>query len=126
MRSKTTETATVTCLESGVVAFEPSGKVAIGLPQAQQNNAAIEELADEHPIRVLARMNGIVKMDRDARAYSTEFADLHFRAVALLVSGPMSRMLASFFLGLNKPKTPTRAFSDEAQALAWLDGFRPE
>jgi hypothetical protein len=44
-------------------------------------------------------------------------------ATALLVSTPVSRVLGNFYIGLNRMHVPTRMFTDEAEALEWLQGF---
>jgi hypothetical protein len=33
------------------------------------------------------------------------------------------RLLANFFINVNKPPTPTKVFNDKAKALEWLMGF---
>ena len=40
--------------------------------------------------------------------------------IALLGSSPVDRVLANFFLGLNKLPCPTKFFTSEAEALSWL------
>ena len=42
------------------------------------------------------------------------------RALAVVVGSPVSRLIGSFFLKLDKPVFPTRLFTDEADAIAWL------
>ena len=44
-------------------------------------------------------------------------------AVALLVGSPLTRVIGMFFMGLNRPATPTRLFTSEPEALAWLRTF---
>jgi hypothetical protein len=41
-------------------------------------------------------------------------------AVALLIGSPLSRVLGNFYLRFNRPETPTRLFSSEEEARAWL------
>ena len=115
-----TESATISRLDSGVVLFEPHSGARIGQEQAVDNNHAISTLAGDTPVLLIARIGGIVHMDRHARELSARYADDHYRKVALVVGNPMSRMLAGFFVGLNKPTVPTRTFSDDASAVAWL------
>ncbi|HMY17087.1 MAG TPA: hypothetical protein PKA58_12255 [Polyangium sp.] len=43
-----------------------------------------------------------------------------YSAVALLVKDPLSRMIANFFVGINKPPKPTRLFDVRAKAVEWL------
>jgi hypothetical protein len=40
--------------------------------------------------------------------------------IALLGASPVDRVIANFFLGLNKLPCPTRFFTSEAEALSWL------
>ena len=47
-------------------------------------------------------------------------------ATALLVSSAVSRVIGNFYLRLNKPDWPTRLFTSEHDALAWLTGFIEE
>jgi len=63
-------------------------------------------------------MQGI---ERDARVYysSRDFAQ-RTTAVALLVGSPVTRVMANFFISINKPAIPTQLFTSEVEAVAWL------
>ncbi len=39
---------------------------------------------------------------------------------ALLVDGPVSRMVGNFFIGINKTNYPTKLFNSEEKAINWL------
>lgn len=41
-------------------------------------------------------------------------------AAALVVNSALTRMIANFFIGLNKAARPVRLFDDRASALKWL------
>ncbi len=45
------------------------------------------------------------------------------RATALLIDSPVSRVIANFFMGLNRPLSPTRVFTEQTQAIRWLQTF---
>ena len=45
------------------------------------------------------------------------------RATALLIDSPVSRVIANFFMGLNRPLSPTQMFTDETEAMRWLRTF---
>jgi len=47
-------------------------------------------------------------------------------AVALVTESSASRVLANFFMALNKPATRTRVFTDTDAAVAWLSEFSNE
>jgi hypothetical protein len=81
-------------------------------------------MIDGKPRPFLMDIRQVRSLSRDARSYfaSPEAAQV-FSATALVVSSPLSRAVGNFFLGLNKPSMPTRLFTSEADALAWLTGY---
>ena len=67
-----------------------------------------------------------IEIDGDARAYySSDEAARQTCGVALIVGSAVSRVIGNFFIGLNKPPYPTRLFTDEAEAIAWLQKLLP-
>lgn len=53
---------------------------------------------------------------------SEEYCKLR-KAAAFVVNSLAVRMLVMFFLNINQPKTPTRIFADEQEAIKWLQTF---
>lgn len=95
------------------------------------------ELADaEEQIRVMGSINGGIRrpvlvdmgamhsISRDCRRYFSgpESAKVE-SAVALLVKSPLARAIGNFFMGVNKTPYPTRLFTSEPEAMAWLRHF---
>lgn len=68
----------------------------------------------------IRRMDGIDKEARDR--YASPEADALSMATALVVSSRVSRVIGTFFVGLNRPGRPTRLFTDEKRALKFLEG----
>ena len=70
---------------------------------------------------ILIDMSAVAAITREARSY---YAYRPFprpdMAVALVVGSRVSRMIANFFLGLNRPPVPVRMFDDELVAAEWL------
>ena len=62
---------------------------------------------------------------KEARDYMADEGNELVLASAILVTSPMLRMMANFFISVNKPKNPTRMFTDMASALEWLAPFKP-
>ena len=58
-------------------------------------------------------------IDREARTYFMSMGPL-YQAVGLLAGSPATRMMANFFLRLNRGDLPVRMFTDEVQAISWL------
>ncbi|MBI3509553.1 MAG: hypothetical protein HY064_02745 [Bacteroidetes bacterium] len=68
-------------------------------------------------------MKGLRKASKEARDYmGKEGAEL-IKAGALLTGNPLTKMFGNIFLTLNKPKVPTKLFSDETAALTWLKNY---
>lgn len=75
-------------------------------------------------LRILVDMRSIGALTRGAReVYGGPHVERN-RAAALVVGSVTSRVVANFFLGLNKPKAPVRMFTDISAALTWLGEFR--
>ena len=100
-------------------------------PGAQVSRAdAVEAVATTNRLTggrkapLIVDCRGIAYMDREARSYyAGEEARATVHCVGLLVASPVSRVLGSFFLGLNRPPMPTRLFTSEGRAVEWLKGF---
>ena len=89
-----------------------------GLAEAQAIHAEITGLG-RGKVLVLVDLREVGAIDRSAREF---FMDQHekYRAVALLVGSPATRMLANFFLGLKRGSIPVKMFVTEEDAIAWL------
>ncbi len=94
---------------------------------AKENIDAYERVRDrlgKEKTRVLVDMRAIKSISRDAREYyANERTASIQRATALVIKSPLSRVIANFFMGLNRPLTPTRMFTDVDEAIEWLQSF---
>jgi hypothetical protein len=77
------------------------------------------------PCGSLVVMSNMLSQDAEARrAYSTLDPALIYGG-ALVVSNALSRALGSFFMGLNRPRVPTKLFDTMENGLQWLRTMRP-
>ena len=94
------------------------------LETAEENidaQARIRDALGKKMTRVLIDMRETTRMSREARGhYAGERTASIQRATALLVASPLSATIANFFMGLNKPLSPTRLFTNEDEAIDWL------
>ena len=74
-------------------------------------------------VPVLVDMRRLAKIDRAARRHFTG-PEGHALAIALLVDSAVSGLIGRVMTGLLE-SVPSRTFTDEAAALAWLKRFRP-
>jgi len=66
----------------------------------------------------LSDISQLKSTDRDARDYLAKHGIA--AGAALLTYSPISKLVGNLFLKFNKPKFPTRLFTSEEKALAWL------
>ena len=88
-----------------------------GLDEAQAIDLEIKAWG-RGPVRCLVDLAGIETIDRAAREFFIHSPQ--YAAVALVAESAATRMLANFFLRLKREPTPARMFTDESEALAWL------
>jgi len=93
-----------------------TAKVAVASRIAISNGVAYPILADARHV------SSITKEARDYFA-STEGTGLML-ASALLLDSVLNRFLGNFFLQINKPKIPLKLFTDENEALKWLEQYK--
>jgi hypothetical protein len=86
--------------------------------------ASMWEIAARRRRPVLVDLRRLKTMDRGARTYyaGADTARVQL-AAALLLGSPLTRVIGNFFMGLNKPLIPTRLFTSEPLAMAWLRSF---
>ncbi|PSR53138.1 hypothetical protein AHMF7605_06140 [Adhaeribacter arboris] len=61
---------------------------------------------------------------KDARDFMANEGNNLVLASAMVVNSPMLKMMANFYIMVNKPKNPTRLFTDRESALEWLEQFK--
>lgn len=85
--------------------------------------AAVDRVCAGRRRPMLVDMAGTAALTREARLVFAEESSASI--IALLGKSSVDRVIANFFLGVRPPPVPTRFFTDEPQALAWLrDGGR--
>lgn len=105
--------------ESGLVRLIWVAGTRITSSLARRSMDAIDELnaGRRRPLLVQMRGTGI---DRDARLEFTR--EVSVSRLALLGGSPVDRVVANFAMSVSRVATPTRFFSSEADAVAWLSG----
>jgi len=97
---------------------------------AKENIDAQERIRDslnKKKTRVIIDITAVFEISKEARDYfANERTASVQRATALLIGSPISKIVGNFFLGLNKPISPTRLFTNPKQAIKWLQTFSNE
>lgn len=71
-------------------------------------------------------VRGIRSASKEAREYLANEGSEGIIAGALLIDSILTRTLGNIFLMINKPKMPSKLFTSEDEAIAWLKGFNKE
>lgn len=110
--------------EDGILYAELYPGTALTLDDARRSLAAIPQSPDGKKHLLLVDFGNLKAITREARAfYAGDEAAQFVAATALLVASPISKVIGSFFLGLNKTRMPLRLFTSEADAVNWLYDF---
>jgi hypothetical protein len=104
----------------GIIRFRVSPGATVSAAKAQECIDGARELAGDSRHLLLIDMRKLSGITRDARRIYNDGAAF---AVALLIGSPVSKVIGSFFLGLNKPSYPLRLFTSEQEAEKWLKDF---
>lgn len=82
------------------------------------------KFADGKSYPCLFDITAIKKVTREARVYLANEGDELVSASAILVNSAITKMIGNFFIDVDKPRSPTRLFTDKQEALKWLEQFQ--
>lgn len=119
--------------ESGTLVMSPDGVVIVRIREGTRAVprdiddmlAAAEAVCEGKKHPWIVDIRGSRSISREARVMlAGERAARITISTALIVASPVSRVIGSFFIGLNRTPFPTRVFTSEKQALTWLEAMR--
>lgn len=76
------------------------------------------------PYPCLFDITRVKQSTKEARDYLANEGNELVSASAILVSSPVLRMMANFYIMVNKPIYPTRMFTNRDSAIEWLSQFK--
>jgi len=122
--SHVTKVARIWLGDDGIVRVIHNVDAVVTLEDAQEVMSTVMKLRSGVSRPLLVDSSSIKVLARDARQYlAGEDAAKVATAAAIIVGTPVSRVLGSFYLGLSHPKTPSKLFTSEKDALEWLKDF---
>lgn len=108
--------------EAGVARTDWLPGAVCGIDEARAVDAEIKALG-QGEVLSLVDLRDVDTIDRPAREFFMN-QNPNYRAVAMVAGSAPTRMLANFFLGLKRGAIPVKMFTDEADAVAWLQAQR--
>lgn len=109
--------------EDNIVWTVVKEKANIDLEDAKENSIVVNGLikSGKSPLVDTRSLHSITKDARDH--FSMKGRDTNVSSIAIIVGSALSRMVANFYLGINKPKVPVRLFNNDASAIKWSKSF---
>lgn len=119
-----TRTATVFLLKENFVKMVMKQDVLLDLADMQENHAAENKINNHQPhVILIDTRNNSISTD-EARKFSSSEETAHYRiALAFLFDGISGRIIANSYVNLYQPKMPTQKFTEETQAIQWLESM---
>lgn len=110
-------------IQNDILYFEYKPNVVINLKAAQLVVADRLLVQNEKAYPVLCDIRGIMDSDKAARDYLAQSGSVLTKAVSLLGNDTVLLSIMSFYIKINKPRVPTKIFTDELAALAFLENY---
>ena len=121
MTSITTKTAILSYLEKDIMILRLIEDSEIDLKEAVETFEATLKLAEGRKYAMMIDATVSVQVSSAAREYSAKKErQKNLIAQAIVVTSLANKIIGNFIIKVNKPYAPTRLFSNEEDALAWL------
>ncbi len=116
-----TATAWLTLSEDGIVRILFKKSVEVDLPAQDENHAAFIRICGDKKRPVIYRTQDYVNFTKEARERSVLLEKTSpILASAMIPQNFGYKLLADLYIRINKPGIPTKVFSTEEEAVAWL------
>jgi hypothetical protein len=110
-------------IRNDILFFKYKPRSVINLKAAQRIVADRIQLQNEIAYPIFCDIRGIVDSDKAARDYLAQSGSILTKAVSLVGHQSISLSMTSFYLKICKPSVPTKLFTDESAALAFLEEY---
>ncbi|MFE3866993.1 hypothetical protein ACFX5E_02775 [Flavobacterium sp. LS2P90] len=111
-------------IKDDILFFEYRPNVVIDLTIAHRIVADRIKMQNEKSYPVLCDIRGVVDSDKAARDYLAQSGSVLAKAVSIVTNQSVSLIMTSFYLKICKPSVPTKIFTDDSSALAFLEAYK--
>ncbi len=107
-------------IEDGILVVT-SKDVLMTLNSVQEGIKYRLEAVNGKPYPLLSNVKAMRQVSKEARVFlASEKGCEGVIAAAVLIESAVGRIIANFFIRIDKPLVPTKVFTDEAEAKKWL------
>ncbi len=115
------EYAKVQLFEPNLIRIEMLGNHTVGAKEAKELNDSIGILTQGEKSLILMLGDELTQMDKEGRDFSASEEGFKYTiADAFVVKNLAQKLIADFYLKINKPQKPTKNFNSEEEAIKWL------
>jgi hypothetical protein len=111
------------------VSIELVNGVVIGTLKCEYVDLSIAQAAVSHRLKhfgnkdylMIVNMSNVKHITKEAREYlASEIGCSKVKCCAIIISSEVTKIIANFFVRINKPLVPTSIFTSEEKARQWL------
>jgi hypothetical protein len=119
-----TSAITVALRSDGIMQYTVKGVSEFNLADLREANEAAGMLGNRKAYPNLVYVDHFLNVDPECRKYAaTEESNRYTVADALVVNSVALRLIANFYVKVNKPVRPTKIFTSVDDAVSWLYSF---
>jgi PAS domain S-box-containing protein len=108
--------------DNGIIIFTFKPGAKYKLADAIEVSELLKKNFSGQKFLIVVDINNLKEASQEVRKFHGKPEEQQFiGASAIVTAQPITRLLASLYLKLNKPKIPIRLFSDREKALDWLE-----
>lgn len=111
--------------EPDIAHIEVVGDILITEKEVRIINEEIKRLGDGKELLQLITADEVSQFDNSARVFSaSEEGTRYSKAEAFVVKSLSQRLIANFYVKVNKPPKPSKVFNNKEEAIQWLKSQR--
>jgi hypothetical protein len=124
--SVTTSVCRIELKEGNLIFIHLFENASIEIPEVEEMYKNLNTLVNNEPHYLVVVPSHGNTSSQEARKYAAELKEKNIIAEALIVNSLGIRILANFYIKVNRPKQKIRTFSNIASALTWINSQREE
>ena len=110
----------ITWRENNIIRVKAKYNAEVKIDDAKENSQVVNELTNGQKLPLLVDITELKSITKEAREwFSNRGRESNIIAIAMLIKSPVSTIIGNFYIGLNKPRVPTKLFHNEGKALKW-------
>lgn len=114
-------TTTLVEYEDNIIYLRMKDGAEVNMENTLEQFAAQDALTGTDTYAVLVDATHFVVMDKESRQFIARYQNPRRVATALLTRNNLpTRLLANIYMKIDRPRFPTRMFSEENEAIDWL------